>query len=222
MASRQSARELTLAVPVAASRVCTTKCAERQQLAWREKASPLVERRNAVHRERHDRRPAARRRASGLCRAVRTGRSRTLSSTASHATSRDLHSCSCSSADDTPCRSGHHDHDAVMHVPSRPGLSLYLANVLHRHDRCRSTGTAHPHGDIVPAPIRLVVLAALRGVAALARARLSRCRRRRRSCRRSAPSSASTRLLSFLHSQRVLSSGIVARQFLHVTVRAQR
>jgi hypothetical protein len=31
-----------------------------------------------------------------------------------------------------------------------------------------------------------------------------------------------TRLLSFLHSHLVLSSGIVARQFLHLTVRAQR
>jgi hypothetical protein len=31
-----------------------------------------------------------------------------------------------------------------------------------------------------------------------------------------------TRLLSFLQSQRVFKSGIVVRQFLHVTVRAQR
>ena len=33
---------------------------------------------------------------------------------------------------------------------------------------------------------------------------------------------STTRLLSFLHSQRVLSSGTVARQLLHVTVRAHR
>src|SRR6185312_7378321 len=33
---------------------------------------------------------------------------------------------------------------------------------------------------------------------------------------------STTRFLSFLHNQRVLSSGTVARQFLQVTVRAQR
>ena len=35
-------------------------------------------------------------------------------------------------------------------------------------------------------------------------------------------SSSTTRFLSFLQSHRVLSSGIVARQFLHPTVRAHR
>ena len=123
------------------------------------------------------------------------------------------------SAIGTPCPSGPSTTTAVITSPSRPALP-FKADVLHCHDR-GSRGTSPRTGTSCLSPIRLSCLAPLGRVAALDRhVRLDaedhaglvgvRLHRQKHA------------LLVLLAQPRVLSSGMVARQFLHFTVRAQR